>query len=198
MQPTHSQPPLADARQGMGFLILLINAWADSCLVFLRYRFGSRFRENNAVWAVLLIFVWAGFFAEYDQGYQSMMVFLGLYVFASACHQLMAQWRYFRKISNQEHSRYSGYPRLLKNFPWFSEATIKLKVEPIFVLLVGLMLLLISIPLGLYLIVGSFCLNLSVSLVEIWYRKQAERMHDQMVEQQQLSERFRELREGRF
>jgi len=198
MQQPPSQPPFADARQGMGLLILLTRAWSDSFLVFLRTGFGSRFQGMAPVGAFLLMVFWTLLFMGEGHDPMPMKIFILSYLAVNGCHQAAALWRKIRRIPDEEHSRYCGYPRLLKNFPRFSETTIKVRIEPIFVCLTGCVLWTINVPLGLYFICGSFCMNASVSLVENWHREQALRVHDQMIEQQQMSERIREFRERRF
>lgn len=198
MSKLPSSPPFADARQGVGILLLLFRIWAHSFLVFLRIRFGSRYQGMAPVGAFFLMAVWTWYFMGEGHDPIPMVIFILLFLAVNGCHQVAAWWRNVRQIPDQEHSRFCGYSRLQKNFPRLSETTIKLRIEPIFVCLTGAVLWTINAPLGLYFIIGSFCMHASLSLVEQWNHQQALRMHDLMIEQQQMAERMREFRERRY
>lgn len=196
MSSPHSPHPLDSARKGMSLFLILCNAWAESFLVFLRTGFGSRFQEATPAFTLVLMVVWTLYFMEQGHSPIPMMIFGALFLVTNACHQLAAHWRRFWQIPDQEHSEYSGTSRLHRVFPWLSEQAIKLRIEPTFITLLGGLLWIISFPLGLYFAIGAFCMNAAVALPEQWQRQQAQRMHDLMIDQQQMSARLRNTRDN--
>ena len=92
------------------------------------------------------------------------------------------------------HSRYCGYPRLMKFLPWASELTVKKYIEPLAAILAGYLTLPFSQPLGLYWMIGGICIASFTSSAEAWERKRATDMHDAVIEQQQIADRFRSMR----
>lgn len=98
----------------------------------------------------------------------------------------------------QEHSYYAGYPRLMRLCGCFKETTVKSCVEPILVFVTGAALCPYNEPLGGYLIFAAFGLFGSVHLAMGYERTRALDMHDAMIDQQNVTERFREMRGDRL
>lgn len=196
--PQWSPPPLESARKGLSLFLIITNVWAESFLVFLRWRLGSQFQGVTPALTLVLMFLWTLYFWEQGHSPIPMMIFGGLFLIANACHQLAAHWRRFWQLTDEEHSGYSGHSRLQRVFPRFSEQAIKLRIEPMFIAMLSGVLWTISPSLGLYFAIGAFCMNAAVALPEQWQRQQARRMHDLMIEQQQMSDRLRNRRRNRF
>ena len=96
------------------------------------------------------------------------------------------------------HSRYCGYPRLMKLCLCLSEITVKRFVEPLLVFLGGVFTLQVNQPLGFYWMIGAACMCGQASQAEAWERMQATNMHDAVLDQQEVAERFRGMRGDDF
>jgi hypothetical protein len=77
----------------------------------------------------------------------------------------------------------------------FSELTCKRFVEPVYVLLVGWTLWLLNeAPLGSYLMLAAVCLLVSVNASIAFDNIRVMNMHDAVIDQELIAERFRDLR----
>jgi len=85
-----------------------------------------------------------------------------------------------------------GYPRLLRFIPCMSEETFK-RVEPFLVIGTGIGLLALNQILGGFLLLSGIGWIVSNAATEIAIGERIGAMHDQLIEQQYLTERFRRL-----
>jgi peptidoglycan biosynthesis protein MviN/MurJ (putative lipid II flippase) len=76
--------------------------------------------------------------------------------------------------------------------PFLSERLIKGLIEPLLVFLVGVVLLPLSEPVGGYLILAAWGLFVSTNAAEMWMRSRVEQLHDSVIEQREIAERFRD------
>jgi hypothetical protein len=75
-----------------------------------------------------------------------------------------------------------------------SEVQFKRYIEPVLAASTGLTLCMMGErPLGVYLIIAGVCLFISVSMSELQFEQRAAAMNDQVIEQQYVAERFREM-----
>jgi hypothetical protein len=104
-------------------------------------------------------------------------------------------------LANAEYKhvwRLITYPRLMKLCPRLSEITVKRFIEPLLVFLGGVFTLHVNQPLGFYWMVGAFCMFGQASQADAWAREQATNMHDAVLDQQEVAERFRGMRGDDF
>lgn len=180
-------------RAGSNWLALISGALAASVEVFLhRTRsFGSRYLDLRAAAVVLMI----PFYSLMWEGYDlvPLMQFLAGYLFMCLLVRLSCVMN-SRRGHLQEHSRYTGYPRIKRLLRSTSETTIKLAVEPLLVFTVGIFAMPWNEPLGGYLILAAAGLLISTHLNAGYSRVRSLDMHDAYIEQRQLAELFRQLR----
>ncbi len=167
---------------------------AASVEVFLHRRFGARYfgLQSAAVIPLILLFI-AGW-AEHNA--KPLLVFLWLYVGMCVLARTGIVFR-GRKWQGL-HSRYNGQPWLAWCFPRWSEMTIKQHVEPALVLAASMIAFPNNEPLGAYLLCASFGLGATVTASREEARMRAQQMNDAFIDQQQVTERFRDLRGDRF
>ena len=168
----------------------LIHTWATSVQVFLHKNVGDRFLGIHAAAVLLLVPVYGAFWQGYDL--RPLMWFLPVYLGAVAVARLGIVRRRFN--GTRIHSFYTGFPRCMKPRSKLSEAQFKRYVEPVLAASTGLTFCMMGErPLGVYLIIAGVCVFLSASMSEIQFEQRATAMNDQVIEQQYVAERFREM-----
>ena len=180
----------------MGWFAVISGVLAVSVEVFLhRSRtFGERYIGINAA----LVLIAVPFYTLFWDGYDVMPLMLFLVAFMFMC--FMARTGVLVRLRQggpQEHTRYTGYPRILRLLPKLGERTVKLIVEPMAVFLTGVFTMSFSEPLGGYLMVASVGLLASVHLSVGYDRNRSLDMHDASIDQRHVAEGFRELRGDR-
>ncbi len=194
---SHDRPTptlLDDARTGMNLLAAVTRAWAVSMEVFLHRNMGARYPGLPGAAVLLLVPAWGCFWGGHDL--RPLFVFLGAYLVACVCHRIDFLRR-SRRIGVTGHSYYNGLPRVWRFVPALPELRVKQVVEPLVVLVVGLGCAVWNRPLGGYLIGGAVSLFVSGGLCELLTRQQAMDLNDDMIDQEILAERVRELRGDR-
>ncbi len=76
--------------------------------------------------------------------------------------------------------------------------TIKQYVEPAFLLVAGVLVAPLSPSLALYLMIAGGCVYTTVSFTENSQNSRVSMMHDLVLEQETIAERFREMRGDLF
>ena len=189
------QPPDSgqQLRRGIDWVVFIARALASSLEVFLHRRgtFGQRYFGLHTAAAAGIIFVFPLFCAEHDPG-PLYLFWLAFLVMCLAARGSSAMRRL--RSGFEEHSYYTGYPRLMRASGRIPELQFKGIVEPGLVLVVGLFTSEISPPLGRYLIVASVGLFLSVRVTALEERQRALDLNDSMVEQRRIMERWRSMR----
>ncbi|MBX3395547.1 MAG: hypothetical protein KF841_09285 [Phycisphaerae bacterium] len=120
------------------------------------------------------------------------------FCFASVFMYLCARSRTVKRIRKggpQPHTRYSGEPWLKFVFRRMNETKIKFFVEPVLVFIGGALVMSLSPPLGGFFIVSGLGMFIANSTSERFERRRALDMHDALVEQRSVVERFRELQD---
>lgn len=195
----HDQMPtqtshFEDLKNAAYWLRLIANAWAMSVIVFLRKDFGHRFLDLRAFFALCLIFVYPIFWSGEDP--RPVLVFLLLFILM--CARARFEMRRNRRRGRIEHSRYSGRPRLMKNFPKLDEQQVKRTAEPAYVLFCGICLLPFTQPLAMFLIIAAACLRGTAEMARLYEREKAQATIDAMIDAQHHAERVRAMSEGRW
>ena len=195
-QPQQHEPSVLERLQsGANWLYLLCRAIAVMAEVsFLRTGFGERHLGLHAFLAVPLLMVYAAAWPAHDP--RPLLAYLALYLVM--CLVARAESLSRRLRGRREHSRYGGLPRIARLMPRLSEVTIKRVVEPLLVLLLAMVITPLNEPLGTYLLLTAFALCISVNMTAAYDHVRAVDMHDALLEQQQLTERFRAMRGERL
>jgi len=188
--------PVADGESNkLNWLSVVPEAWAISVQVFTHRRFGARYLGLQAAVVILLVPVYCMLWQHADL--RPMFLYLVAYLLMCLLARLDGGLRRLRG-ELPIHSRYCGYPRLMKLCPRLSEITVKRFIEPLLVFLGGVFTLHVNQPLGFYWMVGAFCMFGQASQADAWAREQATNMHDAVLDQQEVAERFRGMRGDDF
>lgn len=172
-------------------LMFLPRAIAFSVEVFLHTRIGERYADVQAAAALVIIPMSTLFWPGRDP--RPTLCFLALYVLM--CVRNRVEGLLARGRSPSTHSRYTGYPRLLRHFPKHDEAGFKLRVEPLLVFVFGSAVAALDEPLGVYLMVAAGCLLVSALASGAVERQMLLDLNDLVIEQRQRAERFRAMQE---
>lgn len=193
-QPEQQEPFDVLSRIIPRLMMFVVKSWATSVEVFLRRDFGTEYLGSQAAFVLLLIPVYIVLAPLNDP--RPMLLFLIGYVAMCFGHRISGILRRWR--GEHGHRYYNGAPRLWKWCPRLSEMTVKKVIEPLFVMVVGICLLPFVPPLAIFLLIGAGC---SGSLSVDWdlrVKRRAREMHDAVIEQEAVAERFRDLRGDRY
>lgn len=190
----HSVHPDERLRTGLHWLLFAIRALATSLDVFLHHpdSFGERYFGPQSAASALLIFLFAALWPDYDV--RPLLGFLGVYAGACVYVRLLSARRRSRG-GQQPHSLYSGLPRIARILPRIDEVRLKAAVEPMCVCVLGLLVTAINEPLGVYLLCAGVALGLNTGIALALTRRRALDMHDVFIEQRDVAERFRAMRD---
>lgn len=180
-------------KTALGWVAFIAGALAISVEVFLhRSRtFGGRYVGMQAAAVILIVPLYSMFWEGYEL--MPLMRFLGAFLFMCFLVRLGGLAR--RSRDGQEfHSRYTGYPRLMRLMPRADERKVKGALEPLLVFFAGIFASPTSEPLGGYLILASVGLAVSVQFSVGYERQRVIDMNDAYLEQRYIAERFREMR----
>jgi hypothetical protein len=179
---------------GLYVVMLVIYAWSASIEVLLHRRFGERYLAVRGPAVIPLVLVYGACWEGRD--IVPLLCFLAAYLVMCARARVDTLAR--RKRGELGHSMYSGVPRLMKPFPRWRESVVKRFAEPLLVLAAGCVTCAIDEPLGLYLILGSFCVFATATAGAGWDRNRVLDLNDAVIEQQWRAEQFRAVRGDRF
>jgi len=172
----------------------VIKSWGTAVEVFLRKDFGAEYLGTQAAFVLLLIPIYIAMAPEFDP--RPMLIYLVGYIGMCLVHRISVIRRNWR--GEYGHQYYNGVPRLGRYFPKLSEVAVKTWIEPLAVLGCGLLLIPLFPPLGLFLLIGEGCALFRMLDWDLRMRRQAREMHDAMIEQEAVADRFRELRGDRY
>ncbi len=192
-QPEQGPGLFERMRNTATLLVLICQVLAVSSEVFLRGRFGSRYLGLHAALAAVAILFFGVFFPHDDP--RPLFRFFLAYLFM--CFLCRVGGIRLALKGHREHSRYDGRPLLSWILPRVPETTIKGMIEPALVLTAGVLLMPVSEPLGTYLLLSAIGLAGINSMIQMHSRRQAQEMYDAFLDQRQLTERFRQLRDDR-
>lgn len=191
MNPQQGDSRMERLKNAIGWIAFISGTLAVSVEVFLHRRLGARYLGLQAAAVILLVPLYSLFWEGHDVA--PLAQFLAVYLVMCFFHRIGNAAR-SRRGGAQEHTRYTGYPRLMRLLPRTSERTVKLVIEPIIVFLVGTFTLPASEPLGSYLMLASAGLIVSTHLSAGYERTRALDMHDASIDQRQLAEDFHGMR----
>lgn len=192
-QPEGLWTPVQDAKRAFSFLAFASQVLAYPVEVWLRTGMGPQYGGVTALVALFAVPMWSVFFpGESPTG-------LWLFWLGFLVMQLRARIETTRMIAKGEviHSRYNGWPRLARAFKSMPESRIKAAIEPLAVFLTALAVMEGSAPLGTYLIAAALALAFNNALIDAVSKARARELNDALIEQQQLAERFRQMRGDR-
>jgi hypothetical protein len=189
--PNHSQhqEPFQGIRNGFNLMAFVAQTGAVSVEVFLHRRFGGRYIGLQGAAAVFLIPCFGLLFPHED--IRPLFYFLAAYLLMCSVARVGIARR--NRRGDREHSRYNGWPGMLRRSRAHREQFIKEKAEPIFTVLVAFLVLGSSRPLGCYLMFAAFCLMVSNRMMGAHEEQLTADMHDALFEQQQAMARLRKL-----
>ena len=118
------------------------------------------------------------------------MLFLVAYL--AAC-LLQRMGMLLRRWGAWFNTRGSGYPWLMVRETRIDEVFFKIWVEPLLVIIGGVLLIAVDRALGSYIATAGFALYLKGRMVNLLNSSQTLDMRDAMLEQEQRAERFREM-----
>ncbi|MBX3396697.1 MAG: hypothetical protein KF841_15175 [Phycisphaerae bacterium] len=184
-----------ETRNAFGILVFIARAMAVTVEVFLHRAdsFGERYLGLQVIGGMVMIVFWP---ILCDPGYppEPLLIFLATFILMCVAVRLRTNRRITRDCP-QPHSRYNGTPRLMRITGITSEVTVKRVVEPIVMWLTGAFMLSVSPPLGGYLMVTAGSLFITNSLTDGYERRRAVDMHDAYLEQRNVAERFRDMKD---
>lgn len=196
-QPSQQQQPgfMDRAKGAFGWFLFICNSLAVTLEVFLHKGMGSRYLGLQALAGAAILFFWGGFWPGHDVG--PMLTYFALFLLFCFAQRMDALKRLSHGVA-PGHSRYTGWPLLMRLFRRTNEVTLKRIIEPALVFLCGAMVCDANEPLGKYLMLASLGLFISVQSNLNFERTRATDMNDALIDQRHVSERFRDMRGDRF
>lgn len=191
MMPDHRN----ELRSKFGIIHFLASAVAAPVELFVHRlgSFGERYFGLQFIVAAVFLVFWPVLCSPHHDP-RPMVAFLFASVFMYLCARSRTVKR-IRKGEPQPHTRYSGTPWLMLIVRHMDEAKVKFFLEPVLVFIGGALMLNLSSPLGGFLIVSGLGMFIANSTSVRFERRRALDMHDALVEQRSVVERFRELHE---
>jgi hypothetical protein len=185
---------LESARNGLSVGLFICRVLAVSVEVFLHKGMGERYLGLQAAAVLLLVPVYSLFWPGYDL--RPLMLFLPAYLVM--CFVARAGIAARLKRGEHCHSHYTGWPHGIKPGTKCSELTAKRVVEPAIVMMAGFLLRQFNPPLGTYLMFAAAGLLISVSASDAEQRTRSLDINDAVIDQEQVADRFREMRSERW
>jgi hypothetical protein len=190
MQQQQRQGTLEDLRTATNWFALICQSMAVSVEVFLHDAFGERYVGGQGLFACLVLLILPIFFPHDDC--RPLLWFLLAYLIVCFAIRIETTVRR-RRGTLPAHTRYNGWPFLMRLFPRAKEVTIKRFVEPLLVCAVGMGVIAHNQPLGFYLMAAGFSLAMTNSLYVAQQRVRAMDMNDAVISQSDVAERFRDM-----
>lgn len=193
MNQQNAQPTPDHHRTLLAALHFVCRSLAATVEVFLHRSgsFGERYLGLQAAAGILCLFFYTAFWRYADV--RPVLGFMVVYLAALALARFGVMTR-LRRGGEQVHSFYTGAPRIMRFTGRLREETVKRIVEPMLVLLIGVLTMPASEPLGTYLMLVSFALFAVCNLAAGFERTRALDMNDAFQDQHNVAERFREMR----
>lgn len=173
----------------LAWLTLFLRMLIAPVVVWTRTGFGDRYFGFPAFFSLIFIPLWGTFFP--DDNPLPLLVFWFGYIAMLAVARTAMYRRWLR--GEIEHRYYNGYSRLHRLFPNASEVAMKETIEPGMVAVVGLLLVGLSPPLGMYLVFAGIGIAIDSLLIAMHQRARLLDLTDAAIEQRQLAEQFRSV-----
>lgn len=183
---------MQDSLKAGRILVFVARMFASPLEVCLRRHFGPKYFGFAAVASLVLMPLWMAFWPDKSSDALNCFSLLVLFMFARARAESS---RMLREGTNV-HSRSNGISRLSRWFPRMAEAKVKAKVEPAFCVIVGILLMYLSEPLGSFVLIATVGLVLAQSTIDSVERARVMELNDALIEQQSIAERFREMQQN--
>ncbi len=192
MQPQQQEPSSAERLKATAnWVFFVVRSLAVIAEVsFLRKGFGERYLGMQTFFALPVLLVYMAFWPGHDP--RPLLWYLVLYLVMCGVARIDIARR--RRAGLCVHSRHNGFPRIARLCPGMSEVAIKRSAEPLLVAGMGMLVAMVNLPLGFFLLLTAVALFLTTGMNEAYERVRALDMHDMVIEQQQIAERFRTLR----
>jgi len=181
--------PLDRMRSVVGSFAFVAQVGAVSVEVFLHKRIGQRYCRLQAFMVVALGMIYAGLWQLQGYDQRPFVMFLVAFVIAAVMAQVAAFIRGRR--GDHEHTQYSGWPLILREASAHREVFFKQVVEPLLVLVIGMLVNDENRPLGVWLMFAAACLFVSNSLSRLAQKRRVDDMRDAVFVQQQTAGQFR-------
>ena len=180
----------AGGKRLLNIAAFVCHAISTSVEVFIRTDIGTRYLNWQALAALPIMLAFGSFFPGQDV--RPMFYYIVAYlVFCGRARleQVINRWR----GKPLGHSYYSGRPRALNCFRSWKERTVKLFVEPPYIFVVGGLAYFLFPSVGAYLMIASVAMFITQTLADMYQQARAMDMHDSVVAQQSVVERFQDM-----
>ena len=176
----------------MNLLMVLLHIYSTSIEVFLHRGMGERYLGPQAVFVLFLVPLHTGFMRTQDPS----LTGLFLLAYLGACLGQRAVIFAQRRTGQVVHSRYNGYPWLLGSKSRIDELTWKGRVEPLLVILAGVLFAILDEAFGSYIMTAGGAMFLKNLMHQQLRSEELMDMQDSLVEQQQRAAQFRQMNDG--
>jgi hypothetical protein len=136
-----------------------------------------------------MVLLFTGLFRGQDAG--PMLLFLIAYLFMCV-YARIGIIRRRRSGGVQCHTRYTGRSRLARVLPRLSEMAVK-RIEAVLVFGIGMLMLPMCQMLGAYLMLAAFAMFSCLGLGDAYDRNRALDIHDAVIDQKAVAERFQDV-----
>lgn len=187
--PDTAKSGRSDLENSMNIAMFLIHIYATPPELLLHGAIGQRYYGFNTVGVVFAILFHAYLFRGHKVDLLISMILPYLMLLAA---QRLLSWQATRKGIIQ-HSYVNGHSILRRQNSRIDEITFKAWIEPLLVLLVGLVFMPLNVPLASFILTCGIALRIKVGMSARLLRIRLLDMQDSMVEQQHFGRRFRQM-----
>jgi hypothetical protein len=183
--------------QVSGIIYGVLSAISITVQVFFRKDFGERYLSIfRFITLVVLFYLFSVFYSKiFDP---SIFIFLTCFTLLYIVHFFMIKIRPYEK---EVHSHYAGTSRFKALFPFFSENFVKMYVEPLFCMIIGIALFFVYLKyydvlgLSLYLFFAGLILFFQAQVESYFLKEHFLDLRDEVIESGQVNEVFINLKE---
>ena len=176
----------------MNLLMVVLHIYSTSIEVFLHRGMGARYLGLQAVFVLFLVPLHTGFMRTKDPS----LTGLFLLAYLGACLGQRAIMLARQRTGEVVHSRYNGYPWLLGAKSRIDELTWKGRVEPLLVVLGGVLFACLDEGFGSFVMTAGGAMFLKNLMHQQLRSQELMDMQDSLVEQQQRAAQFRQMNDG--
>ena len=192
MSQPQSQPEPSDIQSSMNLLMVVLHIYSTSIEVFLHRGMGARYLGLQAVFVLFLVPLHTGFMRTKDPS----LTGLFLLAYLGACLGQRAIMLARQRTGEVVHSRYNGYPWILGAKSRIDELTWKGRVEPLLVVLGGVLFACLDEGFGSFVMTAGGAMFLKNLMHQQLRSQELMDMQDSLVEQQQRAAQFRQMNDG--
>lgn len=166
MNQTPPRGCVNDLRRMLRWIAFMCRAMAFSAEVFLHTGFGSKYIGVQAAAVPTFMLVYALFWT----GHNLIPLFAFLAAYVGMCVAALVDARSDQERRDRPPDHYSGFPRNMRNFVFLNECWNKCILEPVYVFVLGWLTTIFDEPLGVYLMIISAALFVSVNVTALFAR----------------------------